>query len=63
AFLCQIHLAEIPSDCELNGLPSSGMLYFFALALIGYTTNRIMGSMATNKMYKIKDIEVAKNIK
>ena len=29
AFLCQINLEEIPKDCERQGLPSSGMLYFF----------------------------------
>lgn len=29
AFLCQINLAEIPAECERNGLPVSGMLYFF----------------------------------
>lgn len=29
AFLCQLNLAEIPQDCNRQGLPASGMLYFF----------------------------------
>lgn len=29
SFLCQIHLAEIPEACDRQGLPGSGMLYFF----------------------------------
>ncbi len=29
AFLCQIDLTEIPEACERQGLPASGMLYFF----------------------------------
>lgn len=29
SFLCQINLAEIPAECDRNGLPQSGMLYFF----------------------------------
>ena len=28
-FLCQIDLTEIPKECERNGLPESGLLYFF----------------------------------
>jgi len=29
SFLCQIDLCEIPDVCERQGLPASGMLYFF----------------------------------
>ncbi len=29
SFLCQIDLTEINGDCDRNGLPASGMLYFF----------------------------------
>jgi uncharacterized protein YwqG len=29
AFLCQLDLHEIPQDCARNGLPASGVLYFF----------------------------------
>lgn len=29
AFLCQVALEEIPAECERQGLPPSGMLYFF----------------------------------
>jgi len=29
SFLCQIDLREIPDTCERQGLPASGMLYFF----------------------------------
>lgn len=29
AFLCQLDLSEIPENCERNGLPAAGMLYFF----------------------------------
>jgi uncharacterized protein YwqG len=29
AFLCQLDLSEIPEDCNRQGLPTSGMLYFF----------------------------------
>lgn len=29
AFLCQLDLHEIPPSCERNGLPASGVLYFF----------------------------------
>jgi len=29
AFLCQIDLSEIPDACDRQGLPASGMLYFF----------------------------------
>ncbi|MBI5421230.1 MAG: hypothetical protein HZA35_02850 [Parcubacteria group bacterium] len=40
-----------------------GMMYFLALAIIGYTTNRAMKSIAMKRMYKIRDVEIAKNIK
>lgn len=29
AFLCQIDLGEIPASCDRQGLPDTGMLYFF----------------------------------
>jgi uncharacterized protein YwqG len=29
AFLCQLDLSEMPEECVRNGLPSSGILYFF----------------------------------
>jgi len=48
---------------KLPTFTTFGMLYFLALAIIGYTTNRIMKSIAMNKMYKIRDVEPAKNIK
>lgn len=30
AFLCQLDLSEIPPDCDRQGLPSSGVLFFFS---------------------------------
>jgi len=32
AFLCQLHLGDIPTECERHGLPPTGMLYFFYLS-------------------------------
>lgn len=29
SFICQLNLAEIPEACDRQGLPKSGMLYFF----------------------------------
>jgi hypothetical protein len=40
-----------------------GAGYFFALAFIGYITNKIMKTIYANRMYKIKDIKITKNIK
>ena len=40
-----------------------GAGYFFALAFVGYVTNKIMKAIYANRMYKIKDIKIAKNIK
>ena len=40
-----------------------GAIYFFVLALIGFTTNKIMKTIYKNKMYKISDIKAAKDIK
>lgn len=40
-----------------------GAIYFLILALIGYTTNKIMKWIYLNRMYKIKDVELAKDIK
>jgi len=48
---------------KLPTFTTFGMLYFLALACVGYTTNRVMKSIAMKKMYKIKDVEIAKNIK
>ena len=39
-----------------------GVIYFLILAFIGYATNKIMGMIYSNRMYKIKDVEVAKDI-
>ncbi len=40
-----------------------GVVYFFILALIGYTVNKIMGTISRNKKYEISDIDYDKNIK
>jgi len=40
-----------------------GIGYFVVLAVIGYSANKIMKTIAMRKMYKIQDIEVAKDIK
>jgi hypothetical protein len=40
-----------------------GALYFFILIFIGYSTNQIMKMIYRNRRYKIRDIEVAKDIK
>lgn len=39
-----------------------GVGYFIVLALIGYLANKMMYSNAQRRMYKIKDVEVAKDI-
>lgn len=43
-------------------LTYAGVGYFLALALIGYFTNLIMQKIAMRKMYKIRNIGVAKDI-
>lgn len=40
----------------------AGAVYFAVLALIGYITNRVMQNMAAKKMYKIRNIKIAKDI-
>ena len=38
------------------------LVYFFILALVGYSANKIMKIVAARKKYKIKNIEIDKNI-
>ena len=40
-----------------------GVLYFFILAFIGWSADRVMKYMARRRMYEISDIEAAKDIK
>ncbi len=40
-----------------------GLVYFFILALIGYTVSKFMNFIASNRKYKINDIEYDKDIK
>ncbi len=40
-----------------------GLIYFFSLALIGYTVNKVMKYISENRKYHISDIEYDKNIK
>ncbi len=40
-----------------------GVGYFIILALIGYSANKIMNTIAMRKMYKIRDAKAAKDIK
>lgn len=42
---------------------SFGVIYFFVLALIGYSVNKIMQFISNNRKYEINDIEYDKNIK
>lgn len=39
-----------------------GVLYFFVLAIIGYSVNKIMQTISANRRYEISDIEYDKNI-
>ena len=39
-----------------------GIVYFFILAFIGYTVNKIMKTISENRKYHIQDIEYEKNI-
>lgn len=41
----------------------AGAIYFIVLALIGYFTNLIMQKIAMRRMYKIRNIGIAKDIK
>ena len=40
-----------------------GLGYFFALALLGWTVNKIMKTIARKKIYEVSDIEYDKDIK
>lgn len=40
-----------------------GILYFFILAVVGYTVNKMMKLISENRRYEISDIEYDKNIK
>lgn len=40
-----------------------GVGYFFALAIIGYLVNKIMGKVSENRKYDVSDVEYEKNIK
>ena len=40
-----------------------GIVYFFVLALIGWSSTKILGSIASKRTYEISDIEYDKNIK
>jgi len=42
---------------------SFGFIYFFILAIVGYTVNKIMKKISENRKYEISDIEYDKNIK
>lgn len=42
---------------------SSGFIYFFILAVIGYTVNKVMSIVSRNKKYHISDIEYDRDIK
>lgn len=40
-----------------------GIIYFFVLALIGWTVNKIMKTISKKRTYEVSDIEYDKNIK
>jgi len=42
---------------------SFGVGYFFILAIVGYLANEGMKKVALNRMYKIKDADIAKDLK
>ena len=39
-----------------------GLFYFIALVVIGWSANSIMSFVAKQRMYKIEDVEVAKDL-
>lgn len=41
---------------------SFGFIYFFILAFVGYSVNKIMSLISSNRKYEISDIEYDKNI-
>jgi hypothetical protein len=48
---------------EAPSITFFGVGYFIALALIGYSVNKIMKRISENRKYHITDIEYDKNIK
>ena len=40
-----------------------GILYFFILAFVGWSVNKIMRKISENRKFEIQDIEYDKNIK
>ena len=42
---------------------SFGIIYFFILAIVGYSVNKIMKKISENRKYEISDTEYDKNIK
>lgn len=40
----------------------SGLFYFLAILAIGWTADRVMSFVAKQRMYKIEDVEVAKDL-
>ena len=40
-----------------------GLIYFFALAFIGWSVNKIMKTIAKKRIYEVSDITYDKNIK
>lgn len=40
-----------------------GIIYFFALALLGYSSTKILGSISKRRKYEVSDIEYDKDIK
>lgn len=40
-----------------------GIIYFFALAIVGWCVNKIMSVIAKNRIYEVNDIEYDKDIK
>lgn len=40
-----------------------GIIYFFALAIIGWSTTKLLNTMANKRKYEVSDIEYEKNIK
>lgn len=40
-----------------------GVIYFFILAIVGWSVNKIMVKIAENRKFEIQDIEYDKNIK
>lgn len=42
---------------------SFGILYFFILAIVGYSVNKVMKKISENRKYEISDIEYDRNIK